>query len=173
MSEPSTGSDDTAYAQFAGQPSRRDQSAGSDPRGGVLGMGNSMGNYHPRRATKRQIWGGVAPYPTPVTPCSPSQSVRTRQPTDTTERYATRSLGNSPAFSWATGWSDSCPYPHGPDHGPAGLEMTTLHRTLHPGRNGPPGLAPSSSSTAAAPGSAPVSGDSEPIRKGDRRAPGL
>ena len=43
--------------------------------------------------TQNVTLGGVAPYPAPVTPCSPSQPVRNRQPTDTTERYATRSLG--------------------------------------------------------------------------------
>ena len=45
-------------------------------------MGNSMGNYHPRRATKRQIWGGAS-LPHPRDPVQP-QSVR---PDSATHRH--------------------------------------------------------------------------------------
>ena len=51
--------------------------------------------------------------------------------------------------------------------------MTTRVQTLHSGRKAPPCLEPSSSSPAVAPGSAPVSDALDPIRSGDRRAPGL
>ena len=72
------------------------------------------------------------------------------------ERCAIRRLESEAAISWKPGGSVRFPSPHGPDYGPAGLEVTTLHRTLHPSRKGPPSLASSSSSTAPAPGSAPV-----------------
>ena len=150
---------------------------GATPPRGACGHGHSpWDNYHSSWGHKTSDLGGGRSLPRPHTVLWHG-GVRSKPGTHRRgEGCATRRPGTTRRrFRGHSGGSEgSCPYPHGPDHGPAGLEMTTLHRTLHPGRKGPPRLATILELDGRCPQrSAPVSDGPEPIGRRDRRAPGL